>query len=398
MKKNFFAKLFPVLVIAALVLTACNLPLGGTGSNSDAQVQTLAAATIQAQVNDYLTQTSIAAPHYVVVTSTPSPTTPATNTPEATAIPPTPTATLLPYIAPTATRIPIPCNQAAYVTDVTVPDGTTFVASASFVKTWRVLNNGTCTWGSGYALVFYSGNSMSAANSVNLPRTVYPGQTVDISVSMTAPDNTGNFTGNWMLRTPNGTLFGVGSYGGVPLTVVIKVTNVPAPHDPNTTYDFVKNYCSAQWRTNGSFLSCPSSAINYTTGSITRTYAPILENGVADDEGAIISVPAKGGDGMIQGQFPHILIHSGDHFAATVLCSYQKPKCNVTFEVLAQVQGSSTITSLGSWNKTYNNSTQPINIDLSSMDGEDIIFYLKVLSNGDPTDDMAQWMAARITH
>jgi hypothetical protein len=40
----------------------------------------------------------------------------------------------------------------------------------------------------------------------------------------------------------------------------------------------------------------------------------------------------------------------------------------------------------------------PITIDLSSMDGKQIIFYLKVYSNGNNQDDMAQWMAARITH
>jgi hypothetical protein len=50
------------------------------------------------------------------------------------------------------------------------------------------------------------------------------------------------------------------------------------------------------------------------------------------------------------------------------------------------------------WNKTYNGSTMDINIDLSAMDGENIIFFLKVYSNGNSTDDMAQWMAARITH
>jgi hypothetical protein len=32
------------------------------------------------------------------------------------------------------------------------------------------------------------------------------------------------------------------------------------------------------------------------------------------------------------------------------------------------------------------------------MDGKEMIFYLKVYSLGDPTNDMAQWMAIRITH
>ena len=392
MNKQKFAILLSLLTICAILLAACNLPYVGGNTNSAAEVQTLAAATIQTQVGQLLTQTANA-PIVIVVTATPLP---ATAT--ATALPPTATSIPPTAVPPTATPVPIPCNAASFVTDVTIPDGSSMIAGASFVKTWRVRNVGSCTWGSGYKLVFLNGNSMGSAGSAALPSSVYPGQTVDISVPMVVPSNTGTFTGNWMLRAANGAQFGVGYGGSAPLSVTVNVTNVPAPHDPNTTYDFVKNYCAAQWRTNGSYLNCPSSAINYTTGSITRTYAPLLENGAIDDEGAIISVPAIGGDGMIQGQFPKIAIHSGDHFAATVLCSYQKTKCNVTFEVLAQVKGSSTITSLGKWNKTDNNSTVGINIDLSSMDGENIVFYLKVYSNGDSTDDMAQWMAARITH
>lgn len=382
------------LTISAVLLAACNLPGTGGPVDSGAQIQTLAAATIQAQVDQFSTQTA-EAPHVIIIT--------ATNQPTATALPPPstpvpPTAVPPTAVPPTNTPIPIPCNQASFVTDVTIPDGSSFVAGASFVKTWRVRNSGACTWGSGYSIIFSSGNSMGASASVVLPKSVRPGETVDISVSMIAPSNSGNFTGNWMLRSPNGTLFGVGSNGGVPVDVVIAVTTIPAPKDPNTIYDFVKNYCSAQWRTNAAFINCPSSAVNYTTGSVTRSYAPILENGLTDDEGAIITVPAIGGDGMIQGQFPAFTVHSGDHFAATVFCSYQKPNCSVTFEVLAQQQGGSTITTLGTYNKVDDNSTVGIDLDLSTMDGQSVIFYLKVLSNGNSSDDYAQWMAARITH
>lgn len=394
MTKRNFVIVVPLLIISALILAACNLPFKGESTQDFNQVQTLAAATVQAQVGQFLTQTA-EAPHAIVITATPQS---ATQTQAATALPTAtgyPTATPIP---PTATAIPIPCNQAGWVTDVTIPDGSTFVVSSSFVKTWRVRNTGSCTWGSGYTIVFINGDSMGAAASVMLPTSVQPGQTVDISVPMVAPANTGSFTGNWMLRSPNGTTFGVGVGNGVPVTVKITVNSVPKDKDPNTVYDFVGNYCAAQWRTNGGIINCPSSSVNYQNGSITRSYAPVLENGVLDDEGTIISVPATGGDGMIQGQFPAIDIHSGDHLVATLLCSYQKPQCSVTFEVLAMQNGTSTITSLGTWDKTYDNSTVPIDIDLSSMDGKKTIFFLKVSSKGNSTDDMAQWMAARVTH
>jgi hypothetical protein len=398
MAKKILGLILPFFVIFSVILAACNFPGANGGGNNASQVQTLAAATIQGQVNQYLTQTAQAAPHVIIITATPQPTAIATAVPPtatATSIPPTATATAIP---PTATAIPIPCNQAAFITDVTIPDGSSFVAGSSFVKTWRVRNTGSCAWDGGYSFIFLNGSSMSAPASVALPALVYPGQTVDISVPMIAPSNSGTFTGYWLLRASNGAQFGVGYNGGAPLSVVVVVTSVPAPKDPNVIYDFVKNYCSAEWRTNGAFITCPSPAINYSNGSITRSYAPVLENGSTDDEGAIITVPATGGDGMIQGQYPNVTIHSGDYFRSTVMCSYKKTACDVTFEVLAQEKGSSTITSLGKWNKTYNGSTMFINIDLSAMDGKKMIFYLKVYSNGNSTDDMAQWMAARITH
>jgi hypothetical protein len=395
MFKKIFGIILPLFIVSALILAACNFPLLGGNSISEEQSQTLAAQTIQAEVGKYLTQTAQTNP-VIVVTATPLPgsgTLPTATLSPATATPIPPTA-----IPPTATPIPIPCNQAGWVTDVTIPDGSSFVAGASFVKTWRVKNIGSCTWGTGYSIMFLNGNSMSAPATVALPASVRPGETVDISVPMVAPSGNGDYTGSWLLRTPNGTTFGVGVNGGVPVTVKISVTTIPTPKDPNTVYDFVGNYCSAQWRTNAGTISCPSSSANYSTGSIMRSYAPIIENGLTDDEGTIITIPAAGGDGMIQGQFPNILIHSGDRFAATALCSYQKTNCSVTFEVLAQEQGSSTITSLGTWSKTYNNTTVAIDIDLSAYDGKNVIFYLKVSSGGNSTDDYAQWMAARITH
>jgi hypothetical protein len=239
---------------------------------------------------------------------------------------------------------------------------------------------------------------MGASASVDFPKSVRPGESVDLSVSMVAPGEPDEYTGKWMLRAANGEKFGVGSGGGVPLTVVIKVTKLPKSHDPNIVYDFVANYCDAQWRTNAGYIDCPSSALNYTNGSITRTYAPVLEDGYVDDEGAIITIPAKGGDGMIQGQYPKFLVHSGDKIAGTLLCGYKMTKCSVTFEILAQEKGSSTVTSLGTWDKTFSDDYIRVNVDLSAMDGKEMIFYLKVYSLGDPTNDMAQWMAIRITH
>ena len=136
-------------------------------------------------------------------------TTPAPPTEEA---PPTPTPT--PPPSPTLTPTTIPCDRAAFVADVNFPDGTDVLVGAAFTKTWRLRNNGTCTWTSGYALVFSHGDSLGGPATVSFPAgTVAPGQTVDLSVSLTAPLTTGTYRGYWRLRNPAGGVFGIGPAG-----------------------------------------------------------------------------------------------------------------------------------------------------------------------------------------
>ena len=78
-------------------------------------------------------------------------------------------------------------DAAQFVADVTIPDGTTFAPGSPMVKTWRLKNIGSTTWSTSYAIVFYSGTSMGAPSVVNLPTSVAPGATVDVTVNFTAP-------------------------------------------------------------------------------------------------------------------------------------------------------------------------------------------------------------------
>lgn len=103
-------------------------------------------------------------------------------------------------------------DEAAFYTDVTIPDGTHFAAGAAFTKTWQVHNTGSCAWGDGYALVFAYGDVMSAPLSNPLPE-VNPGDTADISIDLIAPMRGGEQTGNWEFQDSQGDRFGVGSGG-----------------------------------------------------------------------------------------------------------------------------------------------------------------------------------------
>ena len=153
------------------------------------------------------------------------------NAPTATSVPPTVTAIPVTNTpVPTNTSLPTAvsyCDWVAFVKDVTIPDGTRFLAGETFTKTWRLQNRGTCTWTADYMLVFSSGDSMGSTTAVRLPGNVSPGQTVDVSVTLTAPSRRGQYVGYWMLRNPAGTLFGYGDQANRAFYVEIRTEDLP---------------------------------------------------------------------------------------------------------------------------------------------------------------------------
>jgi len=120
------------------------------------------------------------------------------------------------------------CNSAAFIADVTVPDGSVFSSGVSFVKTWRLKNTGTCTWTSAYSLAFVSGDPLGATSSVPMP-TVAPGQQVDLSLDMNAPTTPGHYRGYWMMKDGQGVMFGLGINADSPFWVDINVSSSVPP-------------------------------------------------------------------------------------------------------------------------------------------------------------------------
>lgn len=108
-----------------------------------------------------------------------------------------------------ATEQPTRCDMINFTGDITIPDGSIVEAGERFIKVWRLTNGGTCTWTTGYALVFVGGEQMSAPGVMQLPMSVAPGQSIDVSVPMEAPIEDGHYRGDWMLRNGSGVLFGV---------------------------------------------------------------------------------------------------------------------------------------------------------------------------------------------
>ena len=138
-------------------------------------------------------------------------------------ITPTVTDTLLPsptfqQQVPTSTTVAgviTGCDNSVYISDVTIPDGTLVAPGQTFTKTWKVSNNGTCAWTATYQIIFISGDAMGG-KATAIGKIVNPGESVDVSVTLTAPAAAPNITGTWRLSNDKGQPF------GTPLTAVIK--------------------------------------------------------------------------------------------------------------------------------------------------------------------------------
>ena len=124
---------------------------------------------------------------------------------------------------PRPTNIPDCTNSASFVTDVTIPDNSEIVGNTTFTKTWRVMNTGTCIWASDYTLTNYAGESMSAPVSVALALT-NPGETVDISVPLIAPNSVGTHQGYFVIKNPAGLIMKIDSDSRLWLIIDVKNT------------------------------------------------------------------------------------------------------------------------------------------------------------------------------
>lgn len=109
---------------------------------------------------------------------------------------------------PGPTRTPNPCIVGMrFLGDLTYPDGSVINPGTPFQKVWQVQNTGTCIWINTYSLLNVGGGSFGAPSPAPIPETA-PGQTVNLSVNMTAPQQPGNYRSVWQLRLPNGITFG----------------------------------------------------------------------------------------------------------------------------------------------------------------------------------------------
>jgi hypothetical protein len=121
---------------------------------------------------------------------------------------------LLMAVVAITTRAPLPLvaqncvNEAEVVEQALDPVSGVVAPDATFTASWEVRNSGDCTWNRTYRLVFVRGERMESPRTARLRSTVGPGNTLSVTMDLTAPSEAGRYEAVWQLRTPDGESFG----------------------------------------------------------------------------------------------------------------------------------------------------------------------------------------------
>jgi hypothetical protein len=293
-----------------------------------------------------------------------------------------------------------------------VPDGTTFAPGATFNKTWRLKNVGSCTW-TNYSIMFDTGEKMGGPDTALIPTTVAPGQTVDITLPLTSPTTAGTFRGYWKLKSSTGVPFGIGSAGTKSFWVEVKVSGTginpgtatvtatvgtpatpatPATSIPGTIYDFAANVCAAKWYSGAGEIPCPGTDGD-AKGFVLIRNPSQLENGTTDARTSLLTHPQNVNNGYIQGIYPSYQVKSGDKFRATIGCENGATSCYVVYRLDYSISGSSSVQTFWAFVEKYEGGIYNADIDLTPLAGQSVKFVLTVLSTGPAAGDRALWTA-----
>jgi len=194
-------KLKPIITIIFIttLIAACSpSPASGEPTPDVAAVRTSAASTV-------ISQFTLTAAAFTPTASLPT----ETSAPQVTL---SATATVPPVAQVTnasGTNVAI-CDSLSIdptTVDVNIPDGTTMTPGQDFIKTWRVKNSGSCSWGAGYELVYAGYANPMSGQFQPLAEVVQPGQEVELSVQFQAPDAAGEYVSAWQMSNPAGVTF-----------------------------------------------------------------------------------------------------------------------------------------------------------------------------------------------
>lgn len=388
-QKNKYLILTLILFLVIL-LGACNLPdESAVLEGRPGALYTEAAMTVSVQ----LTAAGIDLPESARLSETPAPESDSEVVPGSTFVIPSYT----PEGAAEAT--PQICDQVKFVKDVTIPDEMDIAPGEHFTKTWRLQNAGSCSWGIGYLLYFESGNIMGGPSSMDLTsETIRPGETLDISVDLVAPEETGTYQGFWKLRNVKGEGFGVGEYSKAFWVKINVVEGAGMMLDFNVRAD------EAAWGSGSvpvDYVDLGGDILTFDKpGDPGDPYVALLDQQFLEGgriSGILLAAyPPRGAGKYVIGRFPNYKVNGGDLlFGRVGLSTNSNGVCgdgNVKFRIGLMVGGDpATLVTLWDWNEVCDDQMKSFEIDLDDYKGEVAQIFLVVIANNDSSNNFAVW-------
>lgn len=328
----------------------------------------------------------------VTATASPSPAVSLTLGPTATLTPtPTEGPSPTPSPFPSATQqLFLPCNLGEFVQHVTYPPNSPVYPNETFLKTWQVRNGGTCTWNSSYDLIFDRGDQMDAKQRIALTTTLPPNGFGNLSIGFLAPIESGTARGYWLLRSGDGEEFGMGVSRDQPLEVRVQVRQP----DPALDYDMANAACTATWLGRSGVLPCQGVETS-SSGSIILLESPVLEGERHEDQTTLWTRPGTLTGASISGYYPEYLVRAGDHFLADIGCLEDSELCDLLFSV-GYLDEAGREHTLESFEEDYDGDITRIDIDLTSLVGQEIRLVLRTRSFGQQTQGNGFWLAPAV--
>ncbi|MEI6290155.1 MAG: hypothetical protein WCP19_06950, partial [Chloroflexota bacterium] len=164
----------------------------------------------------------------------------------------------------------------------------------------------------------------------------------------------------------------------------------------DVVYDFVGDYCLAEWHSAAGLQVCPGTADD-PAGFVKVVDDPKLERGETYYGQALYVAPQNINNGYFQGIYPEFSVHKGDHFRAVINCAYESSGCNAIFRLDYKI-GSGSIKTFWKYTEVYEGQYYSADVNLSSLAGKSVKFILTVLSNGSADKDKLYWVQPRIEH
>lgn len=378
------------IVFLACILTACAPKPTPARVTPDYSIPyTMAAQTAHVQGTIQAGETAVAQLTQLAAAPT-SPPSPPTQLPSYDIIPTlSPPTAVSPPASPTSAAAP--CYQAQLVDDFNIPVNAVLPLGAAFTKTWQIRNTGSCPWTQQFSLVLSAGDPMGSKTIYLFSTNTMPGETLLLSIGLTAPGFVGVHQGNWLLRSDTGATFGLGINGATPLQILIRTVQSQA--GSAIAYDFSTKFCQAAWESGAGSLGCPGTAGD-ARGSITLLDQPSLESRQAS-ELALLTIPNTDISGWVRGKYPAYTIQQNDHFLSEIGCLNGSPNCRLVFQLSYQV-GSGAVNRLGIWQEIFDGGSTTIDYDLSSLAGNTVQFIFFVQNTGSANHANAFWLQPRV--